>query len=261
MKRPWLAATLNLIPGLGYLYLDITRILGWLLLFGVAGFLISLFDPSNNTGTSPQGIWNLWDALFLLCPLAAFIIDGYLEAKKTNARLIKTGVVKPPKPIDMPHGAVISPIKFFFLSVITFNLYGVYWSWRLWETIREEKGNKDKLTSSILAVFNGLSNFSLFPKLRDMAKQKGYASKYPVYLSAAVIFAAGIAGRAIHSWVVFPLVVIIIALVQLPIVQMQNHYMHETKGKFAPTRTNWGLIIFLVALDAVLALLSANYSG
>lgn len=86
MKKPLLAATLNLIPGIGYLYINHRRVLGWLLLAASTTTFISLFDPSLNLPSpESQGIWNLWNDLAFILPYAAFVIDGYFEAKKTNA--------------------------------------------------------------------------------------------------------------------------------------------------------------------------------
>jgi hypothetical protein len=91
MKKPFLAAALNLIPGVGYLYISTKRVLGWLLLATSIAAFISLFDPSLNLPTpEPQGIWNVWYTLTFMLPYAAFVIDGYLEAKKANTTRLRT---------------------------------------------------------------------------------------------------------------------------------------------------------------------------
>jgi len=263
MKRPWLAATLNLIPGIGYLYLDFKRLFGWLLLGMSVSFVISLFDPSlNNPGQPSQGIWNLWTALFILLPYLAFIIDGYFEAKNVNE--LKAGL-RDEKPrsdnADLPKGAIISPINFVILSIITFNLYETYWSWKMWKTV-QQSGESKSNNAWLLAIFNRFSNFSLFTHLQKLAEEQGHKTRYPVWpLALIFLIVSIIANDRYASFIIILICIIILAITPLPLVKMQNEYMLKTKGKFAPTKANWWLIMFLVVSFIIGALVFSNFSS
>jgi hypothetical protein len=94
-KEPGIAAALNLIPGLGYLYVNKKRTLGWILLGAVILLIISYFDPSWNEyiDTSTSEEWRIWDTISTLSSIlfvVAFVVDGYQEAKKYNARIAKS---------------------------------------------------------------------------------------------------------------------------------------------------------------------------
>lgn len=258
MKNPWLAALLNAIPGLGYLYLNTRRVLGWMLLGASVAFVISLFDPSASTsaGSGPYGIWNLWYALFFLLPYAGFIIDAYTEGLKINNANAPTTGNKKTK--GRPAAGSVSPGLFVVLSFVTFGIYQIYWSWGLWETVRRSKGETYSFNSSLRGFFNGLSNFWLFPQLRDLAADKGYKPGVDVELLAAAYFIlAFIARSRITPLTTIPFLALGYSVVLLPIVSMQNHYADATGGKFAPIKTNW----WLIAAAVLLFVLSAAAFG
>ena len=249
MKKAWLAALLNAIPGVGYIYLNVRRPLGWLLLGAVIALVISTFDPSLGTGDSPSGIWALWTALFFLLPYAAFIIDAYLEAKRMNAA--KPRPAEPAIPAT-PRGTNISVPKFIFLSAITAGVYQVYWLWRMWETVRNAKEETYRFRSSLRALFGTLSVFWLFPQLYKLAEGKGYRAKVPAELLATLYFIAAILGGFTRfSWIFLPISLIATTVIVLPVVKIQQYYMKTTKAKFAPPKTNWWLILFLVGIILV----------
>jgi len=83
MKKPWLAAVLNIIPGVGYLYLGTRRNFAILLLASALMSLLVIFDQStaNDVVTTTP-----WDVLSTLTFGAAFVVDGYFEAKRINKK-------------------------------------------------------------------------------------------------------------------------------------------------------------------------------
>ncbi len=84
MKKPWLAALLNIIPGVGYLYLDTRKIFaGLLIACWAVSFLSGFFDPAI-AAQSEQYLFSPWVLLPAALSGVAFIIDGYLEAKRIN---------------------------------------------------------------------------------------------------------------------------------------------------------------------------------
>ncbi|PIN91020.1 hypothetical protein COU57_02325 [Candidatus Pacearchaeota archaeon CG10_big_fil_rev_8_21_14_0_10_32_14] len=78
-KNPWIAAFLNIIPGLGYLYLSKRIIFAILLLFVDIVFQIDLmYNPSQDVSFPPLLIASL--VLFII----GFMYDAYFETKKLN---------------------------------------------------------------------------------------------------------------------------------------------------------------------------------
>ena len=84
MKNKWLAAALNLIPGIGYIYIGGTRLVFgvMLLIFWLVNILAGLYGPAvvDNTPSS------IWDILIPLALVSAFVVDAYLEAKRYNEK-------------------------------------------------------------------------------------------------------------------------------------------------------------------------------
>lgn len=79
MKNPIVAALLNLIPGAGYLYLEMRKPFAWLLLLScvasfIAGF-VYYFQPYET---------NIWIIVSSTIAQIAFMVDAYLAAKTVN---------------------------------------------------------------------------------------------------------------------------------------------------------------------------------
>lgn len=80
-KKPWLAALLNLLPGLGYLYLGTRKIFSYLLLATLALFLADYITSEE--------VRNWWDSepatiltfLMYVTATIAFVYDAYAEAQ------------------------------------------------------------------------------------------------------------------------------------------------------------------------------------
>jgi hypothetical protein len=133
-------------------------------------------------------------------------------------------------------------------------MYQVYWSWRLWETVRRSKGETYRFRSSLRGLTNGLSNFWLFPQLRDLAIEHGYEPKFDVELLAgAYLLLSFIAGLQFTPLVAVPFLALGYSVVVLPLVNIQNYYADATKGKFAPTKPNWWLIVVLILVFVLAA--------
>lgn len=81
MKKPIVAALLNIYPGLGYLYLDAKQFIGWLVYFtftfAAIGFYETTVAAADRTPYS-MGHW-LWLATVLVL-WAALIVDAYRSA-------------------------------------------------------------------------------------------------------------------------------------------------------------------------------------
>lgn len=93
MKKPWLAGLLNVIPGLGYLYVDGDRVFGRLLVLADALLALGIaYSPTTATAssTSDNTAFTIWDWMIfvgLLAILVAFIVDANFAAKQANQKL------------------------------------------------------------------------------------------------------------------------------------------------------------------------------
>lgn len=78
-KKPWLAATLNIVPGLGYLYLGKRIFFSMLLVIGlVIGLIAVFYNPAMVEHF--YGDLNAWDLLAfagLAVFISAFVWDAY----------------------------------------------------------------------------------------------------------------------------------------------------------------------------------------
>ncbi len=84
MKKPILAAVLNLIPGLGYLYADVRKVFAWILLVSFAAdvFSVILAQGESSTCVSQVTPSSIASAISYLLIQAGLVVDVYLEAKK-----------------------------------------------------------------------------------------------------------------------------------------------------------------------------------
>ncbi len=83
-KKPWLAAVLNLIPGLGYIYNGKRQLFGGLLLVAIVIIIADGFYLAY-TNSLPESKITLSSVSGLLITVA-FMYDAYKEAKHLNQR-------------------------------------------------------------------------------------------------------------------------------------------------------------------------------
>jgi hypothetical protein len=80
-KKPWLAASLNLLPGLGYLYLGTRKTFSYLLLAASALFLADYMSSEEIRQWWDSEPFTIWTYLMYTAATVAFIYDAYSEAK------------------------------------------------------------------------------------------------------------------------------------------------------------------------------------
>lgn len=89
MKDPYFAGVLNIVPGLGYLYLGTRKVFAALLLAGtVIGVMDMFLDP--NIAMYDDIPATTLSYLTQLCMSAAFIYDAYSIAKKEQRKTKKS---------------------------------------------------------------------------------------------------------------------------------------------------------------------------
>jgi hypothetical protein len=87
-KSKWLAAILNLIPGVGYLYVGTRVVFGVLLMVLWLSFVVDgIMAPISSDSADVPFV--VWDLLPLLAFEAAFAVDAFIEADRFNKSLDK----------------------------------------------------------------------------------------------------------------------------------------------------------------------------
>lgn len=113
---------------------------------------------------------------------------------------------------------IISVGKFAFLSVITFGLYNLWWTYKEWRFF-QEKENQD-LAPAIRAIFGVVFLIPLFTRIKNFAKHSGYPKTFsPVALYLCYLLAA------ILTYLPIPLSIIgvLSCLILLPPVKALNY--------------------------------------
>ena len=127
MKNKYLAAFLNAIPGLGYLYLGVRIPFACLLLLScLVIFTGVLLDPAYANAPTPETTG--WDVVFTLLIVAAFVVDAFLEAKKINQAQLASAALgtktaqgvhpKPAPTLPVSGARTVGKIKFGIASLI-----------------------------------------------------------------------------------------------------------------------------------------------
>jgi hypothetical protein len=90
MKEPGIAALLNFVTGLGYLYVDKKRVLGWYLIVATVLLVAVIFAPTAAASAAYASAPMNWsDCVGLLSGALLYrgiILESYLEAKRDNAQ-------------------------------------------------------------------------------------------------------------------------------------------------------------------------------
>ncbi|HEU5187731.1 MAG TPA: hypothetical protein VFT87_04485 [Candidatus Saccharimonadales bacterium] len=80
--------------------------------------------------------------------------------------------------------------SFFLWSVLSLNLYEIYWGWQMWEVVRTAEGATYKFPSWLRGIFLPISIFWLLPKLQKITGEKFWPLD-PPYL-ATLYFVVGL---------------------------------------------------------------------
>jgi len=90
MKNPAIAAMLNIIPGVGYLYVGRKSVFGVLLILGVVlSMTASYLDPrlTEYYASAEFSLWDWFTLLGLLAAVGGFMYDAYQEAEIYNSQI------------------------------------------------------------------------------------------------------------------------------------------------------------------------------
>jgi len=88
LKNKWLAGILNILPGVGYLYVGVRTPFAVILLLILPAIIIGgTLDPALNSSADTNSSMSWGVALFFGVPIVAFVVDAYLAAKEHNGRI------------------------------------------------------------------------------------------------------------------------------------------------------------------------------
>lgn len=87
---------LNIIPGLGYIYVGNKKLFGFLLILSLGLMVCSTFDPNLNVYSeevinAPMNMWTATGWLGQIIFIGALIFDGYKNALAFNTNNSKQG--------------------------------------------------------------------------------------------------------------------------------------------------------------------------
>lgn len=162
---------------------------------------------------------------------------------------------KTPKPFLKP---ATNAGAFFLWSVLTFNLYEVYWGWQMWEVVRQHEGATYKLPSWFRAISLPVSIFWLLPKLQKITGEKTWPLDPPYLATLYLVIGLGLSVAATATfastawWVV--LASVIGALPLYFVVRAVELSQHTQKDIIERLPQN--IHSFLVGLLSILFMLS-----
>ena len=80
------------------------------------------------------------------------------------------------KTYDVEEQKIMSLNKFIFLSIISFGIYEIWWIYKSWRFYQQRE--KLDIMPAARAIFSIIFLHSLFTKILDFAKEKGYNETY-----------------------------------------------------------------------------------
>lgn len=126
---------------------------------------------------------------------------------------------------------LISSQKFILLSILSFSLYPLWWSYKIWKFFKEQE-NLD-IVPAARAIFAVFFTWQLFDKILGKAKGEGYTENYSPGLLFGVFFLLNLLSRLPDP---FWMISVVTFVAFLPPVKAFNFWIdHSTmyNGKYA----------------------------
>ena len=147
----------------------------------------------------------------------------------------------------------VSVKKFVFLSFLTIGHYQIYWFYKNWQWVKTVM--KEEIWPIPRAIFAGIMNFSLFPRIDDIGaekEKKGYNwYRFLALPLAFLYFFSGIYDRAVERIDTIPewatIISFVLLILPLPVLLQVNKY-NEDKPEIIARHSRfsiftWGLIV------------------
>jgi len=158
---------------------------------------------------------------------------------------------------DAPYSEYQSVENFCLLSILSFGLYQVYWFYKHWSFLRDEKKiNILPVWRALLIIFFG---YSLFRKFYKLAVEKGYKGNPSLGLLFIIYIALSLFAYlpGDYLWIItllsfIPLIPILNMMNFYYVKEQQNYNIRKklTKGEKKFLYIFWGLIILLVLFSS-----------
>ena len=209
MKNKWLAAALNILPGVGYLYLGVRTPFAVILLLLLPAIVIAgVFDPALSSSSSSDSSLSWGTLLILAIPAIAFIVDAFNEARAINqwpvpelpavkpaGKATATNHVGPkPKAPAKSHESQLFLVgipKFIVLSILTASLYNLYWNYQNWKLVKTHEGSHVspfwRSVFSVLFIYSLLSKMQVILRSQDPDADLSAADRTVLYIVLSVV--------------------------------------------------------------------------
>jgi len=99
---------------------------------------------------------------------------------------------------DVEEQKIINANKFIFLSIISFGLYEIWWTYKAWRFFNQKE--KLNINPAVRTIFSVFFLISLFNKILRFAKEKGYYNSYSSILLFVGVFVINLSIYLHHSF-------------------------------------------------------------
>lgn len=155
----------------------------------------------------------------------------------------------------------ISSEKLMLLSVLTLNIYDLYWFYRNWKEVKESEGTH--IRPFWRAFFSVFFCYGLFERVMRAAEAKGFSIRYSVsqITVAYILLAVGgnIWGRMdpLGAFIDIPIFVALLLLTPLPLIYVQHAINHVdmSAGREKPSASLTNGELFFSILGGLFVLL------
>ena len=161
----------------------------------------------------------------------------------------KTDIPQPRKKKELKFMSL--PIsKLLLMSITTFGLYELFWSYKYWKSVQAFQ--RKRISPFWRALFNGITNFMLFPIIAQYIKKK--SKKEPEHILLAIIYIAFASCASLDNpfWLLSFLTIIPLIIIQERINDINANYKTNAENnEWSVANGIWmlpGMILLFLAI-------------
>lgn len=140
-------------------------------------------------------------------------VEATATTPRVDASALDDGLIVPPMPDEYDFFPV-SPTKFIVLTLCTFGIYKLYWSYKNWERIQQR--TREQLSPVLRAFFTPVWIFSLFGRMRNDLARASVPVRWTAKELGVMYLVIAVSWRLPGAW---SLVALTSFLTFLPVVQ------------------------------------------
>ncbi|MEO1245268.1 MAG: hypothetical protein AAFX56_06230 [Pseudomonadota bacterium] len=182
----------------------------------------------------------------------------------------------PESNVDVPAGPdtayyVVAPIKFFLLSLLTMNLYIIYWFYRNWRTVKQRTG--ESMWPPMRGIFYIFFTHSLFSRVNERIESEGKSFDWQPSALATIVVVLTILSNVLDrlAWesigspatdlisvALVPIVPLLMLKAQRAVNLASDDLEARTNSRLTPVNWIWmvfGALLWLLVLFGVLIML------